>query len=303
MQNGGSGEHRRSVRHRRHRVGQLHREPDHRQHLLPGPAGQGREGRSATADRQPRDLLPGDPGRSIDLIPPEYTGGTLLQYINKNATETEPDAVYNALKAALPANLTVTDKSAAEDKDAVVVTQETATKYNAKSIEDLAANCGQIVFGGPPEFQTRPDGIPGIQKTYNCTFKEYKALDAGGPLTVAALKNGDIQAADIFTTDASIVTNNFVVLTDPKDNFAAQNVVPLITKAKATGDHARRAEPDLGEAHHRRADQAQRGGLVRREAVAGDRRQELAVAERFLTLTRRGGCRYRRFALSCDSSH
>ena len=170
---------------------------------------------------------------SIDLIP-EYTG-TLLQYIDKNATETEPDAVYNALKGALPANLTVLDKSAAEDKDAVVVTQETATKYNAKSIEDLAANCGQLVFGGPPEFQTRPDGIPGIQKTYNCTFKEYKALDAGGPLTVAALKNGDIQAADIFTTDASIVTNNFVVLADPKDNFAAQNVVPLITKAKATG--------------------------------------------------------------------
>ncbi|GEL26578.1 glycine/betaine ABC transporter substrate-binding protein [Pseudonocardia sulfidoxydans NBRC 16205] len=170
---------------------------------------------------------------SIDLIP-EYTG-TLLQYINKNATETEPDAVYNALKGALPPNLTVLDKSAAEDKDAVVVTQETAAKYNAKSIEDLAANCGELVFGGPPEFQTRPDGIPGIQKTYNCTFKEYKALDAGGPLTVAALKNGDIQAADIFTTDASIVTNNFVVLADPKDNFAAQNVVPLITKAKATG--------------------------------------------------------------------
>ncbi|MFC7656523.1 ABC transporter substrate-binding protein [Pseudonocardia benzenivorans] len=173
---------------------------------------------------------------SIDLIP-EYTG-TLLQYLNKNATETEPDAVYTALKAALPDNLTVLDKAAAEDKDAVVVTKDTATKYNATSIADLAPNCGQLTFGGPPEFQTRPDGIPGIQKTYNCTFKEYKALDAGGPLTVAALKNGDIQAADIFTTDASIPTNGFVVLTDPKDNFAAQNVVPLINKAKGTGTTA-----------------------------------------------------------------
>lgn len=170
---------------------------------------------------------------SIDLIP-EYTG-TLLQYLNKNATETDPDGVYKALEAALPDNLTVLNKAAAEDKDAVVVSKDTATKYNATSIADLAPNCGQLTFGGPPEFQTRPDGIPGIQKTYNCTFKEYKALDAGGPLTVAALKNGDIQAADIFTTDASIPANGFVVLTDPKDNFAAQNVVPLITKAKATG--------------------------------------------------------------------
>ena len=51
---------------------------------------------------------------------------------------------------------------------------------------------------------------------------------------MAALKNNDVQAADIFTTDASIVTNNFVVLQDPKNNFAAQNVVPLINKSKVT---------------------------------------------------------------------
>jgi len=146
--------------------------------------------------------FPGLQDGSIDLIP-EYTG-VLLQYLNKSATETEPDAVYAALQKALPGTLTVLEKSSAEDKDAVVVTKDTATKYNATSIADLAANCGQLTFGGPPEFKTRPDGIPGLQKTYNCTFKDYKALDAGGPLTVAALKNGDVQAADIFSTDASI---------------------------------------------------------------------------------------------------
>ena len=126
------------------------------------------------------------------------------------------------------------DKSAAEDKDAIVVTRETATQLNAKSIADLAAQCANLVFGGPPEFQTRPDGIPGIQKTYNCSFKEFRSLDAGGPLTVAALKNGDVQAADLFTTDASIETNDFVVLDDPSNNFAAQNILPLINKAKAS---------------------------------------------------------------------
>ena len=175
---------------------------------------------------------PGLQDGSIDLIP-EYTG-VLLQYIDKTAKETSADDVYAALQKALPANLTVTDKSAAEDKDAVVVTKETATKYNATSIADLAANCGQLTFGGPPEFQTRPDGIPGLKSIYNCTFKDYKSLDAGGPLTIAALKNGDVQAADIFTTDPSITQDGFVALADPKNNFAAQNVVPLINKAKAT---------------------------------------------------------------------
>jgi osmoprotectant transport system substrate-binding protein len=169
---------------------------------------------------------------SIDLIP-EYSG-VLLQYFDKAADETAPDAVYTALQEALPDNLAVLDKSAAEDKDAIVVTRETATQLNAKSIADLAPQCGNLVFGGPPEFQTRPDGIPGIQKTYNCSFKEFRSLDAGGPLTVAALKNGDVQAADLFTTDASIETNDFVVLDDPSNNFAAQNILPLINKAKAS---------------------------------------------------------------------
>ncbi|GAA4549336.1 ABC transporter substrate-binding protein [Pseudonocardia xishanensis] len=169
---------------------------------------------------------------SIDMVP-EYTG-TLLQYIKKDAAETEPDAVYTALQTAVPAPLTVLDKAAAEDKDAVVVTQAFAQQNNLKSIADLAPLAGTVTFGGPSEFQTRPDGIPGLQKTYGVTFKGYTALDAGGPVTVKALADGQVQAADLFTTDPAIEANGFVVLEDPKSNFAAQNVVPLINSAKAS---------------------------------------------------------------------
>jgi osmoprotectant transport system substrate-binding protein len=97
--------------------------------------------------------------------------------------------------------------------------------------DTIAAN---LVLGGPPEFQTRPDGIPGLDKVYGVSFGQYKKLDAGGPLTINALKNGQIDAADIFTTDPSIATNDFVVLEDPKNLYAAQNVLPLINEAKAT---------------------------------------------------------------------
>jgi osmoprotectant transport system substrate-binding protein len=175
--------------------------------------------------------IPGLQDGSIDLIP-EYTG-VLLQYFDQSAEQTESEEVYTALQAVVPGNLTVLEKSAAEDKDAVVVTRETATRLNVRSLADLGPQCGQLVFGGPPEFQTRPDGIPGIQSRYNCSFREYRSLDAGGPLTVAALVNGDVQAANLFTTDASITANDFVVLEDPQSNFAAQNVLPLINKAKA----------------------------------------------------------------------
>ena len=137
-----------------------------------------------------------------------------------------------------------------------------------------------MVFGGAPEFQTRPDGIPGLQATYNCTFKEYRSLDAGGPLTVAALKNGDVQAANLFTTQSTIAANDFVVLEDPKNNFAAQNVLPLINKAKATDQVKATLNEISAKLTTEGLTAAQRRGRRRREAEPGDGGEGLAVAER-----------------------
>lgn len=169
---------------------------------------------------------------SIDLIP-EYSG-VLLQYFDKKATAVSSAEVYSALQKATTAPLTVLTQSAAEDKDAIVVTKNTASKYNLKSIADLAAVANKLTLGAPPEFQTRADGIPGLQTTYGVTFKSFKKLDAGGPLTQNALKNGQIDAGDVFTTDPLIAKNQWVALADPKNLYTAQNVVPLINSTKAS---------------------------------------------------------------------
>ena len=92
----------------------------------------------------------------------------------------------------------------------------------------------QMIFGGPPEFKTRADGIPGLKENYGVEFGKYTVTDTGGPVTVNALKQGQVDAADLFTTDPAIEANDFVILEDPKANFAAQNIVPIINKEKAT---------------------------------------------------------------------
>jgi glycine betaine/choline ABC-type transport system substrate-binding protein len=92
----------------------------------------------------------------------------------------------------------------------------------------------KMIFGGPPEFKTRVDGIPGLEKNYGVTFGKYTVTDTGGPVTVNALKRGQVDAVDLFTTDPAIAANNFVILEDPKANFAAQNIVPIVSKDKAT---------------------------------------------------------------------
>ena len=169
---------------------------------------------------------------SIDLVP-EYSG-VLLQYFDPTATAVSSDDVYTALVAKTPSGLKVLTKSAAEDKDAVVVTKATADANNLTSIADLAPVASTFILGGPPEWATRPTGVPGLKEKYGLTFKEFKALDAGGPLTLGALTSDQIQAGNLFTTDPSIPANNLVVLEDPKNLFAAQNVLPLINAAKSS---------------------------------------------------------------------
>ena len=168
---------------------------------------------------------------SIDLIP-EYTG-VLRDYFKKGQTGTDAEAVYTELKSSVPDTLTVLDKSAAEDKDALVMKKSRADELGVKSIADLSGKANTLTVGGPPEWKTRDTGIPGFKKIYGLEFKAFRPLDAGGPLTLAALKNGQIDAGDLFTTDPSIAANGLVALEDPKNMYAAQNVVPLITKSKS----------------------------------------------------------------------
>ncbi len=169
---------------------------------------------------------------SIDLIP-EYSGA-LLSYKDKAATAVSAEDVYAARPAVVePDGLQVLEPSQAEDNDSLVVTQETASKYNLKSIADLAPVAGELTLGAAAEFETRADGVPGLQKNYGVTFKSFTALDPGGPLSINALKSGQVDVTDIFTTDPSISANNWVQLEDPKNNFRAQQILPLVRASLA----------------------------------------------------------------------
>jgi osmoprotectant transport system substrate-binding protein len=169
---------------------------------------------------------------SIDLIP-EYSGA-LLQYVDRGATAVSSTDVYSALQKAVPAGLQVLEQSSAEDKDSMAVTKQTAEKYSLTSIADLTPIAKDLTLGAAPEFMTNPAGISGLKTKYGITFKNFKRLDAGGPLSVNGLKKGVVQVADLFSTDPSIAANGFVVLDDPRSLFTAQNVVPLINSEKVS---------------------------------------------------------------------
>lgn len=163
-------------------------------------------------------------GGEVDVLP-EYTG-SLTNYFDKTVTATNPDEIYDALKTKLPGGLTVLAKSTAEDKNSMVVTKETADAWSLKAIPDLVAHQDELSIAAPPEFRTRQQGLVGLKEVYNLEPKEFRPL--ASQATVEALKNGQVKAANIFSTDPSIAANGFVVLEDPKLLFGSDNVVPLV---------------------------------------------------------------------------
>ena len=175
---------------------------------------------------------------SIGMIP-EYNGAFLAALSPNGAVPdgvTTTDQVNAALQKVVPSGLEILKSSPAEDKDTLTVTAATASKYNLSTIDDLKPVASKLVLGAGPEFKTRYQGVVGLEKVYGLKFKSFKSLDPGGPLTKAALKKGQIQVANIFSTDSTIETDNLVVLDDPKNLFLAQNVTPVLQKSKVKGD-------------------------------------------------------------------
>lgn len=166
---------------------------------------------------------------AVSIIP-EYNGALLYTSVDSSATAKSTADVNATLTSKLPSSVEILTSAPAQDKDSVTVTQATASRYHLSSISDLKAHASQMVIGGPPEFKTRQEGLLGLESLYGLHFKSFQPLDEAGPVTFAALQNGKVQAADVFTTTPQILTNHWVVLSDPKNLFAAQNVTPLVYK-------------------------------------------------------------------------
>lgn len=195
---------------------------------------------SGTRERYLPALRSGD----IDLVP-DYIGN-LMQYLASTAPGLTEDQVaeYSALtslediEAKLPTvegdDLLTYTPAPGSNSDSVTVTQKSAEKWNLTSIEDLArvSQTEKVSFMANSEFATREVGVPGLERNYGLKVDFRPNNDSGGQATINELTSGRVTAADIYTTTPAITTENLVVLEDPKHNFPANNIVPVLAKTK-----------------------------------------------------------------------
>jgi osmoprotectant transport system substrate-binding protein len=169
--------------------------------------------------------LPEIESGEIDLFP-EYSG-PVLQYWEPDTEARLPEDVFAALEQAAPEGLNVLEQSPATDQDSYVVTQEFADEWSLSTVADLEKVTEPLTLGANSEAENRPNGPSGLAETYGVEVGFAPIEDSGGPLTVKALRDGDVQLAIIYTADPSIESNNLVSLEDSEGLFLSSNVVPL----------------------------------------------------------------------------
>ncbi|MDN5819892.1 MAG: ABC transporter substrate-binding protein [Brachybacterium sp.] len=191
------------------------------------------EAEGFTVDRQyqigQREVyLPELESGSLDLLP-EYLGN-LLQHYDSEAPSASPEEIHGALDEALPEGLRVLDFAGASDQDSYSTTSDFASTHSLTAIGDLAGVEEALKIAANSELDVRPYGPEGVKEVYGVDVTVVPVEDSGGPLTVQALLDGDVQLADIYTADPAIAENDLVVLEDPESLILPQNVVPVASE-------------------------------------------------------------------------
>lgn len=168
----------------------------------------------------------------LDLVP-EYVG-TLLSFLGGEPTADGEENLAEARE--LFEGVTLLDLAPAQDKNAFVASRDVADEYSLVNVSDLAGVAGDLTLGGPPECPEREFCLIGLEEVYGVTFGDFVPLDFGP--RVIALSEGEIDVALLFSTDATIVANDFVLLEDDMGLQPAENIVPAVRNeiVEAYGD-------------------------------------------------------------------
>lgn len=144
-------------------------------------------------------------------VVPEYAA-TAAEFINRSLNGADAPAVASGdiavTKAALDGftdfGVVFGEPAAAQDQNAFAVTTAFSEQYGVTSLSELATNCEGIALGGPPECPERTFCQIGLEDVYGLDVNDFSSLDAGGPLTKTALRQGEIAVGLVFSSDGEL---------------------------------------------------------------------------------------------------
>jgi osmoprotectant transport system substrate-binding protein len=157
----------------------------------------------------------------------EYTG-TALTAVLREPLATDSSAVFARVQSEYKQRfgLDVLPSLGFNNTFAIVVRGEDARRLNLKTISDVAPHARDWRAGFGFEFMERPDGFPGLSRTYGLAFAEPpRILDLGLLYRALLDKQLDIVAGN--STDGLLAARDLVQLEDDKHYFPPYDAVPV----------------------------------------------------------------------------
>jgi osmoprotectant transport system substrate-binding protein len=216
-------------------------------------------------------------GGAIDAYP-EYLGVALSVVARPEDTAESATETYRLAKDFYAQRgQTLSEQTPFENVDAIATTQFFAQRKGLVSLTDLR-ELPSFTLGARPEFAERVQGLKGLQEAYGLTNAEFKPIAIGAQYR--ALDAGDVEAANVFTTDGQLASGDYKVLEDPKRLFGFQHVALVIDEDKLRRLGGERFMRAINAVNRRLTTSAM---IDMNRAVDVDNQDDALVAERFLT--------------------
>jgi osmoprotectant transport system substrate-binding protein len=163
----------------------------------------------------------------IDMYP-DYVGTILSVVAGRDNPPASAQGTYAAAKQFEESRgLTLLDPTPFFNSNAVAVLPDYAQQHGLKRVSDLA-KVGRFSYADTPENLHRLQGVKGLRDVYGLSKLSFKPLAIG--LQYKALTRGDVDTADVFTTDAQLTRTQLALLEDDKHIFGFQNVAPVVSR-------------------------------------------------------------------------
>ena len=173
------------------------------------------------------NIMPAMESGDFDLYP-EYTSSGYIMVLKHDSDGISDEDMWKQLQKEYKDKYDMSwiGQYGFNNTYALIIREEAAKKYNLTKTSQLADVSDELVFGGNSDYIERKDGFHLLCDTYGLKFKDVKDIDIG--LKYEALKKGDIDVSNGFTTDAQLSNDNVRVLEDDKHlqvNYFCSNVV------------------------------------------------------------------------------
>jgi osmoprotectant transport system substrate-binding protein len=208
---------------------------------------------------------------------PEYLGVSVAVVARKDIIPKSDTQTYDLAKTFYEGRgQVISQQTPFFDVDAIATTKDFATKNGLKTVADLK-KLPSFTVGARPEFKNRYQGLKGMQKVYGLTNAKFKQLALG--IQYQALDSGDVDSANVFSTDAQLASGKYTVLEDPKGVFGYQHVAMVMNKDKYDALGGTAFFQVLDDVSKLLTNDAM---ISMNKAVAIDKQDEAEVAKKFL---------------------